>query len=404
MKAVDTPALSGKLVHSICSAEVRFDAALPLNESVFQGIHPWSVPDSVRCNDVDDHENGVYRCDDNASYSGYTTTVDTPVRSGNSENSICLAEARQDAAPVLSHRNLQNFSLSVRVDDAVTGNCTGNTESVDTPALSGNLMHIICPAVARHDAAPRLNSNAFQAPRRVPVPNGPLPRVGVAHDLGDSLRVYYQNVRSLRSRADDIFTAVCDAEHDIIVLTETWLNDHFYSAQFFYDNYNVYRKYRCTISTGKSRGGGVLIAVASRLNSAIAPMVIDDHIEHLWVILECSNRRIWIGVTYLPPDMSSDVSVIERHLPAVNTVTSAMRFGDVHILLGDYNQRLLGWKKTTSGAVHLDMENISFTTASSKLVDGMFLNTMRQLNTVTNFQGRTLDLLFLFFYLFNLFI
>lgn len=178
----------------------------------------------------------------------------------------------------------------------------------------------------------------------------------------ESLRIYYQNVRSLRSKADDILTATCEADHDVIVLTETWLNDQFHSAQFFGNHYTVYRKDRCAVSTGKSRGGGVLIAVSNRLISDVAPIVTDD-LEHLWITLQCSNRRLWIGVAYLAPDISSDVSTIDRHLSAVNTVTSAMRYGDVHVLLGDYNQPHLCWKRAPTGVVILYAEKSTFNTA-----------------------------------------
>lgn len=104
---------------------------------------------------------------------------------------------------------------------------------------------------------------------------------------------------------------------------------------------------------------------------------------------------MWIGVAYLAPDISSDVSTIDRHLSAVNTVTSAMRYGDVHVLLGDYNQPHLCWKRAPTGVVILDAEKSTFNTASSKFVDGMSFNNMRQLNTVTNVRDRTLDLLFI---------
>ncbi|KAI5739960.1 hypothetical protein M8J77_025641 [Diaphorina citri] len=50
---------------------------------------------------------------------------------------------------------------------------------------------------------------------------------------------------------------------DLIFLSETWLNDDFTQSEVKVTNYDIYRSDRDPIVSGRSRGGGVLIAVSA---------------------------------------------------------------------------------------------------------------------------------------------
>ncbi|KAI5729079.1 hypothetical protein M8J77_025037 [Diaphorina citri] len=50
---------------------------------------------------------------------------------------------------------------------------------------------------------------------------------------------------------------------DLIFLSETWLNDDFTQSEVKVTNYDIYRSDRDPIVSGRSRGGGVLIAVST---------------------------------------------------------------------------------------------------------------------------------------------
>jgi hypothetical protein len=60
-------------------------------------------------------------------------------------------------------------------------------------------------------------------------------------NLGNSLGIYYQNVRGLRTKQLEFYNNVCEANCDIICLSETWLNDRCYDHNLFPSNYTVYR-------------------------------------------------------------------------------------------------------------------------------------------------------------------
>ncbi|XP_055589580.1 uncharacterized protein LOC129741815 [Uranotaenia lowii] len=211
-----------------------------------------------------------------------------------------------------------------------------------------------------------------------------------------TLRLYYQNVRGLRTKIEELFLAVSDSEYDVIVLTETWLNDEITSVQLFGHQYNVYRRDRDPVSTGLRRGGGVLVAVSNRLTSS--PLTdltgIDQSIEHLWVTIETGEQKMYIGVVYISPNDAVNPSIFDAHLNSAAAVADCLRPNDRHILLGDYNQPLLNWLNTSANFAYPDPATSAFSTCSSALLDAMELLGNRQMNLVTNSRGRTLDLVF----------
>jgi hypothetical protein len=82
---------------------------------------------------------------------------------------------------------------------------------------------------------------------------------------GNCFDVYYKNVRSLTAEQLELCENVCSTDYNIICLTETWLNDLCYDHNLFPDCYIVFRSDRA--SANKTRGGGVLIALSSRVRS-----------------------------------------------------------------------------------------------------------------------------------------
>jgi hypothetical protein len=81
----------------------------------------------------------------------------------------------------------------------------------------------------------------------------------------DSLDIYYQNVRGLRTKQLKLYENVWSTDHIIMCLTETWLNDMCYDYNLFPDSYTVFHSDR--LCTNEMRGGGVLIALSPRVRS-----------------------------------------------------------------------------------------------------------------------------------------
>jgi hypothetical protein len=54
----------------------------------------------------------------------------------------------------------------------------------------------------------------------------------------NSLGIYYQNVRCLKTKQLELYDNVWSTNHNIICLTETWLNDMPYDHNLFPDGYS----------------------------------------------------------------------------------------------------------------------------------------------------------------------
>lgn len=81
------------------------------------------------------------------------------------------------------------------------------------------------------------------------------------------LKIYYQNVRGLRSKTDVVYNNTFSLGADVLLLTETWLSSDVSSGELFYSGYGVFRADRDFIRTNKAAGGGVLTCFCTNLNS-----------------------------------------------------------------------------------------------------------------------------------------
>ncbi|XP_055623223.1 uncharacterized protein LOC129766661 [Toxorhynchites rutilus septentrionalis] len=193
-----------------------------------------------------------------------------------------------------------------------------------------------------------------------------------------NLRIYYQNVRGLSTKIDAFFLSVSEEEFDLIVLTETWLDDRIFSTQLFGPSYAVYRTDRSHLNSHKSRGGGVLIAITRRLTSYLDPAPISLLLEQLWVLVEVNHNTISIGV----------IRTRGIHWFSFSSFESSLSCSSVR----DYNQAGLQWCFPESSTPVIDPLTSHISEACCALLDGFNLHGFSQANTHLNRNGRLLDL------------
>ena len=384
----------GKLYDSsICLAEATIDTARPLNESrrfqycpelrsrsslpivfdaeLVESLRPTLEPAVLSrplSEDIFRTEAALPRYAVSADFNlpGDSSVEHRFFRPGKShDNGICLAEVTIDTThPLNEPHRFQNRTICV------------NQSAVES-------------------ATPCIETEPGVLLERSPDVPAHFRYVEVSSPQGTLVSFYYQNTRGLRTKVEDFYVAAYDAESDVIVLTETWLNDEILSSQLFSQRYTVYRKDRDSIRSGKSRGGGVLIAVSNRLTSSRCTVRVDDDIEQLWINVNRDGRKIHIGVAYVPPDLAGEVTVIGRLINSIEAVVNSSAMSDVHMMFGDFNQPGLTW--SNSGAANFmfpDPHKSRFSTSSVAFLDGLTLLNFKQLNAIRNVNGRTLDLLF----------
>uniref|UniRef100_A0A2M4CUU6 Putative reverse transcriptase n=1 Tax=Anopheles darlingi TaxID=43151 RepID=A0A2M4CUU6_ANODA len=212
------------------------------------------------------------------------------------------------------------------------------------------------------------------------------------------LRIYYQNVRGLRTKLLELSLALTECDFDIIVFTETWLDATIPSALLNSKRYVFHRTDRSSATSSHQRGGGVLIAVASDLRSQL----ITHHVrglEQVWTKVNCSEGALLIGAIYLPPNISSDSCQRTLLNESLLDISSRMKSNDRLLLIGDFNQPSISWCQTASsdlasGGQLIFLTPSSHSSAGLEFIDMMDSFNLFQLNGAKNHLERTLDLVY----------
>ncbi|XP_055634047.1 uncharacterized protein LOC129774352 [Toxorhynchites rutilus septentrionalis] len=202
--------------------------------------------------------------------------------------------------------------------------------------------------------------------------------------------MYFQNVRGLKTKIDDLIVAICDCNYEVIILIETGLDDSVNSLQLFGTDFNVFRCDRSPRNSRKTTLGGVLIAVSSHHKSVEVRTMHGNNLEQVCVSACIREKRLMLCAVYIPPDRSQNVGVIDAHLSTLHELRDIMPDGNLLLACGDYNQPNITWDLLDDEA--LSQEASTMSAASAALVDGLNFLHFRQYNSVRNYRGRILDL------------
>ena len=148
------------------------------------------------------------------------------------------------------------------------------------------------------------------------------------------LRVYQQNVRSLKNKLDVYHTSLVahlqpGGVFNFFALTEAVLD-----AELNIPDYTIFRNDR-----SHKRGGSVLLGCHNDFECRRRPEVEQDNLELLWVEVRLSSRnKMLLGVFYRPPN--SGVQTLEA---LADCLTNASRYYNTICIVGDFNLPSLQW-------------------------------------------------------------
>ncbi|XP_062713636.1 uncharacterized protein LOC134290499 [Aedes albopictus] len=205
------------------------------------------------------------------------------------------------------------------------------------------------------------------------------------------MHVYFQNVRGLRTKVDELFLAVNECEYEIIVLVETNFDETVTSAQLFGENYVVYRNDRDTTNSNKKSGGGVLVAVHRKLLSSPVICIAED-LELVLARIRAADSSWFVCAGYIPPELRSNAPFVQYFANAISDSLDCASDGDSIIVCGDFNQANLVWQPTEQNHVIADPSSVG--SASAYLLDNMASMNLKQYSRVMNPWSNTLDLVF----------
>ncbi|KAF0715593.1 Uncharacterized protein FWK35_00034356, partial [Aphis craccivora] len=135
-----------------------------------------------------------------------------------------------------------------------------------------------------------------------------------------------------------------------------------------------------------SRGGGVLIAIKSSLKSHPVPLNVSN-VEQVYAVMSINTNNFLVGCVNLPP--VAPLIIVESHLSSVENVISNLKPHSV-ILCGDFNIPHINWSSDLLGL----SASGDFNPVSHAIVDSFSFLNFFQLNSISNNQGNTLDLIF----------
>lgn len=153
-----------------------------------------------------------------------------------------------------------------------------------------------------------------------------------------NLSIYYQNTRGLRSKTVDVLNASAVCEADIVVFTETWLNDSICNGELFISKYLTFRSDRDFARTGTARGGGVLTAVDNKYTATEVKIPslrssVSYLIDILVVRIAFGGAELYIISLYIPPNTPyQDYDAVLDLLSSLPYVLDGSA-----IVLGDFN-------------------------------------------------------------------
>lgn len=190
---------------------------------------------------------------------------------------------------------------------------------------------------------------------------------------------YYQNVRGLRSKMQQLFSSVSDCEFDLICLVETALSDDISSSELFPHAYKVFRCDRQYNVTNQKWGGGALLAVKEHIvTDSINVSGITNALPFVDVVAcKCviNFSTLYVIGVYIPPGITlADFRIFIEYFEQMDCCR-----GENVLILGDFNLPHFNNPEAYNSQCRL----------MSGLID--FLD-LKQYNSITNILGRLLDL------------
>lgn len=145
------------------------------------------------------------------------------------------------------------------------------------------------------------------------------------------------NFHSIKNKKAETLNIIDSYNPDIIIGTETWLNDSVHNSEIFPPNYNIYRRDRRDVF------GGVLVAMKADIMSDHLDVEINTESVYTSITLE-KGKQLIVGALYRPP--SSSIEYMDNMCTTLETLTTRHKKA-VFWVGGDLNLPDINWTTCT---------------------------------------------------------
>lgn len=144
-------------------------------------------------------------------------------------------------------------------------------------------------------------------------------------EVSDNLSIIHNNIKSLRYKID--YLSVEAKYHDIITLSETWLNKEIPNENLILPNFSPpFRRDR------DDNHGGVAVYVRNNLFCKERPDLAVEGLECIWIETRLCQESLLVGTFYRPPDSRAHYwNLIDE------SIKKAMSTPHKFVILGDLN-------------------------------------------------------------------
>ncbi|XP_072038658.1 uncharacterized protein [Amphiura filiformis] len=193
----------------------------------------------------------------------------------------------------------------------------------------------------------------------------------------DNLRIMVVNCQGLRTKKESFAACVDNLNPDIVIGTESWLDDSVTNSEVFPHNLVVYRKDRIT------HAGGVFIAIRDNMIGTHVTDL-DCDCELTWTQIQIVGcKTILLGAFYRKPDQND-----EHYLAKLRDSLSRIKpdKGTIICLAGDFNLGEINWPSLSTA------QGCKKPTLSRQLLDIVCDFSLEQMVTEPTRKGNILDL------------
>ena len=172
--------------------------------------------------------------------------------------------------------------------------------------------------------------------------NGQPDEISMVKSKRNELVIINMNCRSILNKQEELEHIINETGADIIILTETWMDDSVPKQSYVPDGYKILRKDRCSDfkqKYGKNKGGGIALLYKEKIKIEKKEYLTEEIEEIMWVHVKI-KQSFMLGIIYRAEYTKTLEETLEETI-IENNIKRASEISKNIIIGGDFNVDML---------------------------------------------------------------